>query len=204
MKSRAQNNPAKELQDKAWALYLENRYSQAKEVLLENISHYPDYAQSHLLLGQIYFFSRKPDYDAALKEFHEVVRINPSWEEGYHWLGSAFEQLSDIDEAIVSYRKAIRLAPEDSRPHVALGNCFARKGWYSEAIKMFRRGLELKPYCTEADVRVFLAEALVKNGQIKDACIEWRRVLEIEAGYPSYDVPHKEAKRMLAKYCGNS
>ncbi|HEY9401659.1 MAG TPA: tetratricopeptide repeat protein, partial [Pyrinomonadaceae bacterium] len=95
----------------------------------------------------------------------------------------------------------ICLAPEDSRPHVALGNCFSRKGWYSEAIKMFRRGLELKPYCTEADVRVFLAEALVKNGQIKDACAEWRRVLEIEAGYPSYDVPHKEAKMMLAKYC---
>jgi len=204
MKVMAQNNPAKELQDNAWALYLENRYSQAKKVLLENIARYPDYAQSHLLLGQIHFFSRKPDYDAALKEFREVVRINPSWEEGHHWLGSAFEQIGDIDEAITSYRGAIRLAPEDSRPHVALGNCFVRKGWYSEAIKMFRRGLELKPYCTEADVRVFLAEALLKNGQIKDACIEWRRVLEIEAGYPSYDAPHKEAKRMLAKYCDKS
>jgi tetratricopeptide (TPR) repeat protein len=199
-----QNNPAKESHEKAWALYLESRYSQARKVLIENLTHYPDYAPSHLLLGQIHFFSRKPNYDAALKEFREVARINPSWAEGHHWLGSAFEQIGDIDEAIVSYREAIRLAPEDSRPHVALGNCFARKGWYSEAIKMFRRGLELKPYCTEADVRVFLAEALVKNGQVKDACIEWRRVLEIEAGYPSYDVPHKEAKKMLAKYCGKS
>ena len=200
----AQTDPAKELQDKAWALYSESRYVQAKKVLLENIAHYPDYAPSHLLLGQIHFFSRKPNYDAALREFREVVRINASCTEGHQWLGSACERIGDIDEAIASYREAIRLAPEDARPHVALGNCFVRKGWHSEAIKMFRRGLELKPYGTEADVRVFLAEALVNNDQIKDACIEWRRVLEIEAGYPSYDVPHKEAKKMLEKYCGQS
>src|SRR5687767_6107224 len=90
------------------------------------------------------------------------------------------------------------LAPEDSRPQVALGNCFVRKGMYSEAIEMFRRGLELKPYCTEADVRVMLAEALEKNNQIIDACVEWRRVLEIEPGWPSYEAPHDEAEKMLA------
>jgi tetratricopeptide (TPR) repeat protein len=199
-----QNKPAKESQEKAWALYLENRYPLAKKVLLENIAQFPDYAPSHLLLGQIYFFSRKPNHDAALKEFRDVVRINPAWEEGHHWLGAALQKVGDVDAAITSYQEAIRLAPEDSRPHVALGTCFARNGKYSEAIKMFRKGLELKPYCTEADVRVFLAEALLKNGQIKDACVEWRRVLEIEEGYPSYDVPHKEAKKMLGQYCGKS
>jgi tetratricopeptide (TPR) repeat protein len=200
----ALTGPAKELQDKAHALYSENRYSQAKKVLLENIARYPDYAPSHLLLGQIHLFSRKPDYDAALREFREVVRINASWTEGHQWLGYAFERVGDIDEAIASYREVVRLAPVDARPHVALGNCFVRKGWYSEAIKMFRRGLELKPYGTEADVRVLLAGVLVNNGRIKEACLEWRRVLEIEAGYPSDDAPHQEAKRMLAKYCGKS
>jgi hypothetical protein len=49
-----------------------------------------------------------------------------------------------------------------------------------------------------------LAEALEKNNQIRDACVEWRRVLEIEPGWPSYDGPHTEAKKMLAKHCGNS
>lgn len=198
------NNPAKESQEKAWALYLENRYSQAKKVLLENIAQFPDYAPSHLLLGQIHFFSRKPDYDAALEEFGEVVRILSSWEEGHYWLGSAFEQVGNIDGAIASYREAIRLAPEDTRPHVTLGDCFVRKGWYSEAIKMLRKGLELKPYCTEADVRELLAEALEKNNQIKDACVEWRRILEIEPGWPSYNAPHKEAKKNVGKYCAKS
>lgn len=200
----ARTDPAKELQDKAWALYSENRYAQAKKVLLENIAHYPDYAPSHLLLGQIQLFSGQPDYDAALREFREVVRINSSWTEGHQWSGFAFERRGELDKAIASYREAIRLAPEDARPHVALGNCLARKGHYAEAIKMFRRGLELKPYGTEADVRVMLAGALANNGRIKEACLEWRRVLEIEAGYPSYDAPRQEAQRMLAKYCVKS
>jgi hypothetical protein len=64
---------AKELHEKAEALYLKEHYSRAKKVLLENIAQFPDYAPSHLLLGQIHFFSREPDYDAALREFGEVV-----------------------------------------------------------------------------------------------------------------------------------
>ena len=198
------DSPARQLFDKAWTLYLDNRYSQAKKVLVENIARFPDHAQSHLLLGQIHFFSRKPDYTAALEEFAEVVRIAPSWEEGHNWLGSALESVGDIDAAIDSYGEALRLAPDDSRPHIALGSCLVLKARYSAAIEMFRKGLELKPYCTEADVRGWLAEALQKNDQVNDACIEWRRVLEIDPGWPSYDAPHKEAKRMLAKHCAKS
>jgi tetratricopeptide (TPR) repeat protein len=200
----AQNNLAKESHEKALSLYLENQYPPAKKLLLENITLFPDYSPSHMLLGQIHFFSRKPNYEEALKAFREVVRINPSWEEGHHWSGIALEQIGDIDKAIVSYSEAIRLTPEDSRPHVALGNCYMKKGSYNKAITMFRQGLELKPYCTEADVRGFLAKALMKNSQIKEACAEWQRVLKIEAGYPSNDAPLKEAKRMLAKYCNES
>jgi tetratricopeptide (TPR) repeat protein len=198
------NSPAKELFDKAFDLYLDNRYSQAKKVLSENIALFPDHARSHLLLGQIHFFSQEPDYNAALEKFREVVRIDPSWQEGHHWLGATLEQVDNVNAAIESYGEAIRLAPDDSRPHVALGTCFLRTDRYGEAIKMFRSGLELKPYCTEADVRVMLAEALQKNNQIEDACVEWQRVLELEPGWPSDDAPHKEAKRMLAKHCRKS
>jgi TolA-binding protein len=51
MENMPRNDPAKESYDEAYALYLKNRYSQAKKVLVENISQYPDYVRSHLLLG---------------------------------------------------------------------------------------------------------------------------------------------------------
>lgn len=200
MKGAETNKGAKELHDKAWGLYLENRYPQAKRVLLKNIARYPSFSASHLLLGQIYFFSRKADYYAAAKEFLEVVKSEPSWAEGYQWLGSALKQLGYLDAAMAAYKKAIRLAPEDSRPHVDLGVCLTEKERYTQAIKMLKRGLDLKPYCTEADVRVFLAEALLKSGNIAGACAEWRLVLKIEPGYPSYGQPQKEAERLLEKY----
>ncbi|MCC6452273.1 MAG: tetratricopeptide repeat protein, partial [Acidobacteria bacterium] len=146
------------------------------------------------------FFSSNADYDAAAKEFLEVVKSEPSWTEGYQWLGSALKQLGDLDAAMAAYRKAIRLAPEDSRPHVDLGVCLTEKKRYTQAIKMLKRGLDLKPYCTEADIRVFLAEALLRSGNIAGACAEWRLVLKIEPGYPSCGQPQKEAERLLEKY----
>lgn len=190
-----------EFHERALELYLENRYEAAKKILLKNISNFPDYSRSHLLLGQIYFFSRKPNFESAVNEFREVVRIDPSWTEGHQWLGSALEQIGEIESATASYQESIRLAPTDARPYVSLGNCFAQLGRYPEAIEMLRKGLELKPYCTEADVRCFLADALAKNDQISEACSEWRRVVEIEDGWPSNGIPQREARRMLAKHC---
>lgn len=187
--------------EKAFELYLENRYPAAKKILLENISRFPGYARSHLLLGQIYFFSRKPNYEVAISEFREVVRIEPSWTEGHQCLGSALEQVGEVEKATASFQESIKLAPEDPRPFVSLGNCFAHLGRYSEAIEMFRKGLKLKPYCTEADVRFVLADALFKNEEMEEACAEWRKVIKIEAGWPSEGAPQREAKKMLAKYC---
>ena len=201
MKRSIPDKSAKELHDEAWALYLENRYAQAKRVLVKSISQNPDHAPSHLLLGQIHFFSHRPNYEAATKEFKQVIQLAPAWEEGHLWLGSTVDQNGDIDTAILCFREAIRLAPEDSRPRIALGNCLLLRGELTEAIEMLKGGLELEPYCTEADVRCFLAEALVKSGYVEQACVEWRRVLEIEDGYPSYGEPQKEARKMIAKYC---
>lgn len=191
---------AEEGHKRAWDLYLEKRYSQAKRHLKENLGRFPNHGPSHLLLGEIYFFSRKPNYDAAIHEFQKVTRICPTWREGFIWLGSALKEIGKIDEAIVAFRESIRLSPDDSRPYIHLGLILTEKKQFSEAIELFRKGIELKPYCTEADVRLFLAEALVNNGQVADACTEWQRVLEIEPGYPSGEMPQKEAEKMLAKY----
>ena len=185
---------------RACDLYLEKRYSQAKRQLIENLNRFPNYGPSHLLLGQIYFFSRKPNYGAAVQEFQKVTSICPAWQEGFQWLGIALKKIGKVEEALTAFHNTILLSPEDSRPYIDLGILFTEKEQYAEAIEMLRKGLELKPYCTEADVRLFLAEALMKNGQLSDARSEWRRILEIEPGYPSGDLPQKEAAKMLAKY----
>jgi len=192
--------PAKVAHEEARDLYRKKRYSQARRQLLLNLSQYPDYAPSRLLLGQIYFFARKPDYSAALKEFEKVTTINPAWSEGFLWLGNALEKMGKMDEAIAAYREVIRLAPEDARPYISLGVCFTQKGQYSEAIEMLQKGLDLKPHYTEADTRLFLAEAFMKNSQLAEARLEWQRVLEIEPCYPSYDLPRAEARKMLKRY----
>ncbi len=161
-------------------------------------------AQKYLSLGHNYFCDEPRDVEAVVREFRQVVELEPSWDEGYGWLSAALQELGQIDEAISARREAMRLAPDDARHPTSLGVILMQQHEYSEAIEMLRKGISLNPHYGEADAHLFLAEALLADGQIEEACKEWRFVLTLEPMYPSYKEPHKEAKRMLKKHGGKA
>lgn len=156
-------------------------------------------AENHLARGHTFYFDER-NAEAAAREFRLAIELAPLWDEGYGWLSYALDNLEQLDEAITIRREAIRLAPEDPRHPIALGVCLTKKMQYGEAIQWLRKGISLKPHYGEADAHLYLAEALVANGQIAEAREEWRFVLTIEPSYPSYKHTHQEAKRMLKKH----
>ena len=154
-------------------------------------------AQKHLSLGQGHFFDEPRDVEAAVQEFRQVIESAPNWDEGYGWLSSALHELGHLDEAISTRREAMRLAPEDARHPTSLGVILMQQHKPLEAIEMLCKGISLNPHYGKADAHLFLAEALLANGQIQEACQEWQLVLTLKPMYPSYEEPHQEAKRML-------
>lgn len=186
---------------KAWELYLNNDYEQAKQQLAAAIELDPEWGQPHLLLGQIYFFDEEnKNVSAAVQEFRQVVELEPEWDEGYLWLSSALSESNLKDEAVAMSRQAVRFAQRDPRHHIQLGDLLTQQGEYKEAIQSLRKGIKLKPHYGYADAYLFLAEALVADNQIEEACKQWRFILTLEPMYPSYKHPHKEAKRLLKKH----
>jgi Flp pilus assembly protein TadD len=113
---------------------------------------------------------------------------------------SELAEAGDLSAALKEYRQAVNLAPDDARHWIGLGVCLNELRHWTEAIKALRKGIELKPHYAEADARLFLAEALLADGQKSEAIKQWKIVEEMEPNYPSDDLPMEEARKNLAKH----
>ena len=102
--------------------------------------------------GQNYIIRWKfglAELDLAIKEFKEVVRLQPRAADAHFKLGLVYDNNGEYEEAISEYQKAIKLDPTgldglDARTNVALIYYFVqeRRG---EAIKELKAVLIIKP-----------------------------------------------------------
>jgi tetratricopeptide (TPR) repeat protein len=109
----------------------------------------------------------------------------------------AVETSESPQTALALYKKALSLCPNDSRYWIAYGMCLGKFNHWTEAAKALKKGIALKPHYAEANARLFLAEALIKNGKTKDAIKELKFVANMKPCYPSYEIPMNQAKRIL-------
>ena len=135
----------------------------------------------------------------ALKEFHTVTRIAPDWGEGHFWCGNALDEMGRGEEAESSYKEAARLMPADARPHTSLAICLVKLGRLPDAITSFHRGIALKPHYGEISARM-MADALLQNGQIKEALIEWEIVSKMKAVWDYEEGEPELAKKLMAQF----
>lgn len=161
---------------------------------------WPDNPRAHCQIGQIHFSASKPNLSEALKEFQTVTRIAPDWGEGHLCCGNALDEMGRSDEAESSYQEAARLMPSDARPHTSLAICLVKLGRFSDAITSFRRGIALNPHYGEISARMMLADALLQNGQIKEALIEWEIVSKMKAVWDYEEGEPELAKKLMAQF----
>jgi Tfp pilus assembly protein PilF len=104
----------------------------------------PDNAEAHTLLGWIYAEIRG-DFDAAIKEYTEVVRLRPNVPEAYNNLGVAQKRKGELDKAAASFNRALALKP-------AYGAALSNRGWvyaaqdkWPQARRDFEQALKINP-----------------------------------------------------------
>lgn len=103
----------------------------------------------------------------------------------------------DLSEALKRFKKSTQLHAQDPRYWMALGHCLLELKHWSEAEKALKTAIELKPHYAEADMRVFLGEALIKLGKKKEAITQWQYVINMEPCYPGFKQPMEEAKKRM-------
>src|SRR5579872_4153345 len=90
--------------------------------------------------------------------------------------GTALYQAGDFDGAIREYRAALAVDPANFEARSNLGVALARIGHYEEAITVYRRALENAPPAATNYLRMNLALAHYKSGQISEAAVLFEEV----------------------------
>lgn len=134
--------------------------------------------QAHTNMG-LYHLNRK-DYDAALREFDEVLRLNPSSAKGHFNRGLTLARLGRMDEAIAAYRTGLTINPNDATARAHLAEVLAGRDRFAEAEAEYRNAIALAPH---ADLFNSLGIVLAEQGRLPEAVAAFRQALSIDPNH---------------------
>ena len=135
---------AYDLFQEAYQHQMDGELDRAIELYRRSIEAHPT-AEAYTFLGWTYSF--KGDYEAAIRECHTAIRIDPDFGNPYNDIGSYLIKLGRYDDAVPWLRKAMAARRYEPRhyPHVNLARVHAKQGKLDEAIAELRQALAIEP-----------------------------------------------------------
>ena len=84
-------------------------------------------------------------YDLAIREYDEAIRLKPSDARAYYNRGLDYANKGQFERAIQDYDHAIRLGPGNADCFVSRGVAYDGQGQYDRAIQDYDQAIRLKP-----------------------------------------------------------
>ncbi len=116
----------------------------------------------------------KGDYDSAVSDFNEAIKLNPSDTSVYMNRGRVYSNKKNYDLAIEDYNKVIELNPKEAMAYFNRGESYEKKGNALQAIGDYQRVVEL-------DGNNESAKIILKRLQDEQARLEQVRIEKIKA-----------------------
>lgn len=99
----------------------------------------------HTLLNRGYAFEETGQYDHAIQDYDQVIRLKPNDAKALYNRGHAYYTQKLYDRAIQDFDQVIRLKPDDTFAFSARGAAYVRKDMYARAIEDFDQAIRLAP-----------------------------------------------------------
>jgi tetratricopeptide (TPR) repeat protein len=87
----------------------------------------------------------KKEYDKAIADFDQAIRLDPKFAPAYHNRGLAWWHQKEYDRAIADYSEAIRLDPKDAAAYYNRGNAWSDKKEYDKALADYSEVIRFDP-----------------------------------------------------------
>lgn len=85
------------------------------------------------------------DYDGALENFNQAIKLNPQHAAAYYDRGRAYHAQGDYDRAFTDYNRAIQLNPDMAAAYVNRGNIYYKETEYAQALLDYNKAIQLNP-----------------------------------------------------------
>jgi tetratricopeptide (TPR) repeat protein len=141
----------------------------------------PQTAVEYMRRGSEYF--KKGDYDQAIADFTQVIRLAPNEDSGYYIRGVVYNEKGDFDRAIADLTQAIKLDPNRAGIYEYRGVAYNKKGDFDRAIADFTQAIRLDP--NEADFYKYRGAAYMGKGDYDRAIADYTQLIKLN---PNYDV----------------
>jgi len=108
-----------------------------------SMPHHDPLREKHLILGLKFY--QEHNYEKAVEQFRQVVKIHPNFKEAYSILGNALYRTNQAELAIKSYERVKQIDPFDADAYENTGVIYANMGRFEDAIKEWKTLLEFRP-----------------------------------------------------------
>jgi len=125
------------------------------------------------------------NYDLAVKECSEVIRLMPSGAKNYYYRGFALQQKGEYDRAMSDYGKAIDKKSDYADAYHARGVLWEKKGDYKRAVEDYETALRYDQNRSDSRARLTEARKKVDTGT-KSASASGSGGAYSGSGYGSY------------------
>ena len=123
-------------------------------------------------------YGHKGEYDLAIQDFDQALRLNPSFAQALNNRGNAYDDKGAYDRAIQDYDQALRLNPSFAQALKNRGSAYDDKGEYDRAIQDYDQALRLDP--SFADAFVNRGVAYQKKGAYDRAIQDYDQALRLD------------------------
>lgn len=123
------------------ALYSQEQFTEAEELLRKLIKRYPKYAVAHYKLGNVLF--RQEKAEEAIAAYQQAIEHNSRYALAYNALGMVRARQGRWQEAISEYQKALEINPEYGEALTHLGQALWQQGRRDEALVSLEKALSI-------------------------------------------------------------
>lgn len=123
-------------------------------------------------------WSQKKDYDRAIADFTNALRLNPRYVYAFYNRAVAWQHKGDFDRAIADFTQAIRLKPKIPRLFYDRGIVWYLKRDFDRAIADFTQAIRLNP--RDADAFDSRAIAWQYKGDLDHAIADYTEAIRLK------------------------
>lgn len=127
-------------------------------------------------------FHEKGDYDKAIRDFAEAIRLNPQEPLTYLDRGITYKATKDYDKAVADFSEAIRLDPNWTNAFYNRANTYKAAKDYDKAIADYTQAIRLDP--KDPDAWFNRASAYKARKDYDLAANDYREVIQLDPKDP--------------------